>query len=745
MFRPRPKQEEVLAYNAGLMGVSAVPGSGKTHTLSALAAQLIGEGRIGPKQEVLIVTLVNSAVENFSRRIAEFVKERGLLPNLGYRVRTLHGLANDIVRERPGLVGLDKDFKIIDERESNDILLDAVTGWLRAHPDVGEEYLDYDLPEGRVAFVLRERWPDEALQIASAFIRTAKDRRFTPEDIRAGLDRFGQALPLAEMCNAVYVTYQRSLSYRGGVDFQDLIVLALRALESDSDYLERQRRRWPYILEDEAQDSSSLQQDILKLLVGEGGNWVRVGDPNQAIYESFTTAKPEFLRDFLKRDDVQAQELPNSGRSTQSIIDLANYLVDWTQDKHPVDAVRLRKPLDKPAILPAPSGDPQPNPPDNAANIHVRPERYSPQEEIDTVVASLKRWLPENQDKTVAVLVPRNDRGATLVKLLKAEQIEVVELLRSTSTTRETAGGLALLLEGLSRPNASRELSMVYKVWRRDDRADQETAERLERAARALRSCRQIEDYLHPGPDFDWMDGEVVSALVDQDDLVREHLLEFRALMRRWQQAVVLPIDQLLLTLAQDLFITSADLAIAHSLAVYLRRAGETSPHWRLPDFAGELRAVAQNKRRVLNLDEDATGYDPEMHKGKVTVATMHAAKGLEWDRVYLMSVNAYNFPSAAPGDQFIGEKWFVRDRLNLQAEAMEQLDRLADPLPFQYDEGTATDAARIEYAAERLRLLFVGITRAKQELVITWNSGRDGKVVQATPFIALQTWWETR
>ena len=74
-----------------------------------------------------------------------------------------------------------------------------------------------------------------------------------------------------------------------------------------------------------------------------------------------------------------------------------------------------------------------------------------------------------------------------------------------------------------------------------------------------------------------------------------------------------------------------------------------------------------------------------------------------------------------------------------------EATRRLADPLPFPYDEGKATEAARIEYAAERLRLLYVGITRAKLELVVTWNNGRDGKIVQATPFIALQTWWETR
>ena len=53
----------------------------------------------------------------------------------------------------------------------------------------------------------------------------------------------------------------------------------------------------------------------------------------------------------------------------------------------------------------------------------------------------------------------------------------------------------------------------------------------------------------------------------------------------------------------------------------------------------------------------------------------MHKAKGLEWDRVYLMSVNNYDFPSGQADDSYIAEKWFVRDQLNLEAEALAQLE----------------------------------------------------------------------
>ncbi|NMC79084.1 MAG: hypothetical protein GYA59_06970, partial [Chloroflexi bacterium] len=114
--------------------------------------------------------------------------------------------------------------------------------------------------------------------------------------------------------------------------------------------------------------------------------------------------------------------------------------------------------------------------------------------------------------------------------------------------------------------------------------------------------------------------------------------------------------------------------------------------------------------------------------------------KGLEWDRVYLLSVNNYDFPSADPQDSFISERWFVRDRLNLQAELLASLKALlaGDTTGLYLEEGLATRAARLEYAEERLRLLYVGITRARKELVITWNSGQRNDCQMARPLQAL-------
>jgi len=761
-FQARPKQQEVLSYTAGRMGVSAVPGSGKTVTLSALTAKLVTSGLLEDDQEVLVVTLVNSAVDNFARQVASFVAAHGLLPHLGYRVRTLHGLAHDIVRERPDLVGLSDDFQIVDEREAGRILQDAAQTWLSGHPDAIDDYLALDLDERREQWVRRDHWPRLVRDIAHTLIRQAKDWQLTPVELRAYLDDYPHHLPLVEMGWAIYADYQRALAYRGGVDFDDLIRLALAALHIDDELLARLRRRWNFVLEDEAQDSSRLQQRILALLAAAdpspgpipGGNWVRVGDPNQAIYETFTTASPEHLREFLARPDVDPRELPNSGRSTQTIIDLANFLIRWTQERHPLEDVRDA--LTPPYIEPTPPGDPQPNPPAESGQVHLAGEKLTPREEIRRVADSIERWLPEHPDQTVAVLVPRNQRGFDVANELKRRGIAYVELLRSTRATRETAGALGNVINYLADPVSAARLARVYRVWRREDRDDAGKEQRLDAVARALRRCRQVEDFIWPRVRRDWLD-----QLDTPDEYLglREHLEEFRQLVRRWQEATLLPIDQLILTLAQDLFDEPADLAMAHKLAVLLARVGDQHPDWRLPELTEELAVIARNERRFLGLSDEDTRFDPDSHRGEVAVATVHKAKGLEWDRVYLMSVNNYNFPAGLPHDSFIAEKWFVRDQLNLQAESLAQLRAAvgrpaADPhhrwfdfahhRPARYQEGEATRAARLDYAAERMRLLYVGITRARRDLIITWNAGRRGDQQPAVPFTALRTFWES-
>src|SRR6185503_15434402 len=177
-FFPRYSQQEILKYRGGRLGIAAVPGAGKTHILSALAAKIIHEGWLSGDQEILIVTLVNSAVDNFESRIKTFFAERPLQALYKYRVRTLHGLAHDIVREKPARVGLEERFTIIDEREAGFIRREAVNAWLASH-DL-DEYLDPGLDQSKMDWVKRQQLPELLDALALAFIRSSKDRLLTP-------------------------------------------------------------------------------------------------------------------------------------------------------------------------------------------------------------------------------------------------------------------------------------------------------------------------------------------------------------------------------------------------------------------------------------------------------------------------------------------------------------------------------------------------------------------------------------
>jgi DNA helicase II / ATP-dependent DNA helicase PcrA len=727
-FKFREAQREILTYRRGLMGVSAVPGAGKTFTLSHLAAALVQElttRSFKHEREVLVVTFTNSAVNSFKSRIASILQhERGLLPYTGYRVRTLHGLAHDIVRERPALVGLSEDFRIVDERVSLSIKNDVVSAQLPRWGRQLELYIDADLEDKTLNRVLNRDLPQLMEGIAGQVISRAKANRVSPADLQASVHAAGEDFVLLQFAAAVYADYQRSLSYRGAVDFDDLVRLAINAIESDAKLLTRLQKKWPYILEDEAQDSSRLQEDMLSLLSA-GKNWVRVGDPNQAINTTFTTADARFLRAFLDRDDVRNQPLQTSGRSARKIIHVANQLVQWASTAHPIpDLHRAFYPQD---IMPTLPGDVQQNPPDEEANIYIHPDNrsLSPDEELDLVVRNLKRWIETEPGQTVAVLVPENSRGYKVAERLRALGIAFEELLRSSSETRQTATVLQVVLNYLADPARSQKLAYVYNiVWlpllsTTFAQVEEDESGIPTDIAKAIIRLTTLEDVIAPTA-ADWLN------VLNLDELPPHwvnDLEQFLELVRRWLDAIDLPIDQLLLTVGGDLFHTPVDIALTYKIAAVLKGIARENPMFRLTEFVDELRRISENERRFIGFDDAEQGYEPR--PDVVTISTMHAAKGLEWDRVYLMSVNNYSFPSALPSDDYISEKWFVRNQLNLEAETLAQLEAVLHNDPRAYREGNPTLSSRIDNAAERLRLLYVAITRARRELVITWNTGR--------------------
>ncbi|MCB0035168.1 MAG: UvrD-helicase domain-containing protein, partial [Anaerolineales bacterium] len=186
----RPTQEAILKYNGGRMAVAAVPGSGKTFTLTMLASQLIANGHINADagQQILIVTYLNASVDNFKARIGRRLEELGLPAQSGYDVRTLHSLGLEIVRVVNGATGEGNDLIVLDEAQSNRFLVLAIDNWKEMNPELWQAFLPEDSPQTQA------RWRNTVENTARAFIRMAKNARYHPDAI---LDKVEDTLPLA--------------------------------------------------------------------------------------------------------------------------------------------------------------------------------------------------------------------------------------------------------------------------------------------------------------------------------------------------------------------------------------------------------------------------------------------------------------------------------------------------------------------------------------------------------------------
>ncbi len=645
-FILRPDQARVAEYRGGYMAVPAVPGAGKTTVLAYLAAELIAEGRHLPGR-ILIVTYTNSAVGNFKNRIGQFLEARGL-PRAGFEVRTIHSLAVQIVRERPEAIGWPDTFAVLDEVRRAEILGSLTEQWIRAHRATWESLVRED---ARRRSPELGWWIRETRSLVDRLIQAFKARRLTPQEALTLAQDLPEPEPL-RWAAEIYPAYQRALAREGLVDFADLMLGAYQLLNAEPELLARLRRRWTYVFEDEAQDSYRLQEQVLRLLAGPGGNLVRVGDPNQAIMGSFTTAEPALFRAFLREDGVQVRPLTMAGRSSREIIGLANELVRWTREAYPEPG--CRDALEPQFIEPVPPGMGQANPEPGGPRVFFR-EYGTEQEEIERTAARAALSVQKYPENTVAVLLPTNDLVSKMLEQLKRCEVEAVPVGRTAPQERLRLGSdLLAALAFLAAPHVP------------------------ERRAAAAR----------------------LAPFLD-----------------RWLAEGLQPADALLLRMAEDLGLEGEDLALAQYLALRARRLLEEQPLYGPGDVARELAEALGRSGWLSDALFDREGFEPR--PGVVYVATCHAAKGLEWDTVYVAGLTRAFFTGDL-SDRILSEQGsLVPEQANPLARALALLDRLTGA-PDVPDDPQA--AAKREQIAERLRLLYVAITRARCNLMLSYH-----------------------
>ena len=332
------------------------------------------------------------------------------------------------------------------------------------------------------------------------------------------------------------------------------------------------------------------------------------------------------------------------------------------------------------------------------------------------------------------MLAMMNARVNKIAKVLKDSKIEFIDILMKVPReTQETIGTVLNLLKLIYHPLDQKVAEKALQVFYRHFKTDEALSESLSAARSWFQALPRLEVFFYP------VEVDPLEELNYDNPATASLLADFRAAVLRWHQAAYLPFDQLMLVISQDLPLEPFELATVHKASSFIKTQMDNHPEWTPLDLIEVLTDIAKNERNFFSITKNQDAFNPDLYKGKVVLCTCHKAKGLEWDKVFLTSVNNYDYPSGADKDSYISEKWFILDRRNLQAEVLSELNILtSNNSSAVAHPGIGRIDARNELIRDRLRLLYVGITRAKSSLTISYNTGPD-----KTAAVAYQALWQ--
>lgn len=718
------QKELVERYRGGKCAIAAIPGGGKTHCLSLWAVEMISNGYHKPGK-ILIVTYMNSAVNNFKQRISAELQKRGISGNKDYFVSTIHGLCLQIIKEKPDLIIANEEFEIIDEVSKIHLISSAIDEWKRYNEREFQLYLDMEnLSSSRVGDTYR-KWQEKLCRIILSAISDFKVKGITPYEAKKKCKSLGRDSILT-WASDIFEIYDRRLKIGGFLDFDDMLYNAKKMLETDEHLLEKYRKKYSFVCEDEAQDSNYIQNEILTLI--SNGNLLRVGDSNQAICGSFSSSDFTLFKSFCDSSDTTVYSITQSSRNTGDIIDLANYFVRYVREKHPV--TQCRDSLLPQYIEPVAEDDPRPNPKIDEYGIKAA-VFGSWEEEARGVVSQAMQMIKNHPDKTIAILVPSAWKMSLVINILESRRVPFEQLDNTSAERNRTLKKLGRIIDFIAVPENGEKFSSMMDdciltgTYDSPDFTDSEDKAKAvgqrELLGRFLKKY-PVEKLLYPvGGIIEMADvpkellqTNIWKDFVDSLDMIRE-LLEF-------PNAIV---EKLILFISEKFKFDREERAIAQKVAGDVRYLMNQNPRWRLSDLALELLSPKNMFNYFAGIVWDLKGYEPQ--PGVITVATYHKSKGLEWDIVFLTGLNNGDFPVLLE-DKFMGEFWFLKEQYkNPQAIIKNEMAKV-----FEGKVGKdSVLESKLEIISEKARLLYVGITRAKEYLFLSSYEMSKGKKVE--------------
>lgn len=709
----RPGQDRLAQWRSGQMAISAVPGSGKSHALAIAAVLTLAREQLDQQKQLVIVTFTRSAASSIKQRIREHLKA-ARLPVVGFTVQTLHGLALQIASRHPDVSGLNLDNVTLSHVYANHpVVREAVELWIAENGDRYQRLLQGAKQDNEETEQLRRQFAlrTEILpQLAYTTIHEAKSSNLQPEDLFRLGTQMTDEYDLVAIAAGLYEQYQRLMQQHNLIDYDDMILGAVRVLEQPE-----LRALWQAqiygVFEDEAQDSSPLQEKLITLLAGHADgttNLVRVGDPNQAINSTFTPADPFYFNRFCAA--VDGATIQYAGRSSRPIIEAANRMLRWAGQVIPAERLALRMQN----ILPVADGDPQPNANPEPTGQGV--ELVQPKDIYETVQLigdRLIALLTKNPDHNAAILVRKHRQGKFIADILQ-------ERLRHTAIK---------LYEAREEVNFSHIPAEIYQILRFLERPH--SPDCLKGALEVLGDRQKIptqdlnllatypEKFLYPTP---------LDLLPDKPTIIEARQLCDRLLRAKWE----LPHYQLIPFLAMTLDYGSTELATVQKLSEQITKqtSGQKSIQQTL--------TILENLMRDGFDGIDEENEDQYMKANQITILTMHKAKGLDWDYVFVPFLHASEIPGAdwVPNTaQFLGE-YALPEVTRAQIRRFVHQQEQGKPIqPFPNAQAAWQEAQALK-KEEEYRLLYVAMTRAKrllwmsaaQEAPFSWSIFKPGQ-----------------
>lgn len=743
----REDQVPIMEYKSGTMAVPAVPGAGKTFIVTRLVTELL-ENNINGKEKILILTYMNSAVNNFKGRIKKLLNEKygedaEIEENLSeeeineikrknkdtlrrlnnsYEVMTIHSLATKIIKENPESAMLNEEFMIADDAQRSIILNECIESYLST--EKGRKYFYYFINYEKAkdkktkkinedkARGFEETWKQGFFDLVTRSISKLKYNGITPDILNERVNEDGYK-GIMVIVSPIYEMYCKRLKLHGLLDFDDLLINAHKIVRDDDAIREKLNKKYKYIFEDECQDSNEIQGKIIKLIGGENPNIVRVGDINQSISGTFSESNPKFFREFIESADC-CHRMDMSNRSSKDILELANLLVDYTKNSLP--EIECRDALEDMKIKTVEKGKgykENPEPKSYTINTKWLAAGSFDDEIRETIrfVEGIKRKYP---DKSIGILAPYNKDCNKIAAELKKHDLEFENLSSSSEKMRKVIDDIANILDFIiDNDNIDKLMDIIGSAFIKE--------ESEEGKADFLNIFKKFttDELIY---NFD----EIDLGIVDNSSSIfvkfKNALEKIQEIMDySWNRA-----DLLVLFIRDRLDITEEEMAIAEYVAFYVKYLKREDQDVDFEYIVNVIKDRGNSSfRHILDITGNINGYEPT--PGSVTVCTNHKSKGMEWDCVFMLKCTKYQFPSDLEF-KLPCQKYFLKEKYNNpEALVASEIEKLTNGL-----ERTNFDIElKLDQIREKIRLFYVSVTRAKEMLIISasvFNNDEDKK-----------------